>query len=369
MLRPNRHVMLPTAQINSASSPDPSAADLEDIVAITKAVGDPLRTNLLKILAQDSFAVLELVDIFGIAQPAMSHHLKKLAAAGLVSKRREGTHIFYQRTSPHAQGKPETTQLLSALFRAIDHSNPDASVVQSIGDIHRARIARSQHFFAHHADALDHQGKLICEPTVYIDHVIEIVTTYPNQRRPFNSALEVGPGGGKLLQALASLFQNVTGVDNSEEVLVLTRQAVTALPNVQLLRADFIDLAPNDAVDLIVAGMVIHHLSSPISFFKQAARLLSEHGLLIVAELCDHDQNWVRESCGDLWLGFSPDQLSHWATQAGFKLEHRQFLAQRNGFRIQVCAFALNRHKKHLLQSTNPVASPSTPRDTLTRPN
>jgi hypothetical protein len=55
--------------------------------------------------------------------------------------------------------------------------------------------------------------------------------------------------------------------------------------------------------------------------------------------LCAHDQAWARESCGDLWLGFAPEDLTRWATEAQLKEEQTQFLALRNGFQIQFRTF------------------------------
>ena len=67
--------------------------------------------------------------------------------------------------------------------------------------------------------------------------------------------------------------------------------------------------------------------------------MLTPSGTLIVSELCAHDQAWTREHCGDLWLGFMPDELVEWAAEGGLKLEASVFLAQRNGFQIQVQHF------------------------------
>ncbi len=71
--------------------------------ALCKAGGDPLRLNILRALANDSFGVLELAQIFAIGQSGMSHHLKVLAQAGLVATRREGNAIFYRRALAHSE--------------------------------------------------------------------------------------------------------------------------------------------------------------------------------------------------------------------------------------------------------------------------
>jgi ArsR family transcriptional regulator len=93
--------------------------------------------------------------------------------------------------------------------------------------------------------------------------------------------------------------------------------------------------------DALVAAMVVHHQASPASFFKQAAALLRPNGCLVIAELCQHDQEWAQTACGDQWLGFDPDELIAWAERAGLAIEDSQYLAQKNGFRLQVHRFLL----------------------------
>ena len=68
--------------------------DCDELSALCKAGGDPLRLNVLRALANDSFGVLELTHIFATGQSGMSHHLKVLSQAQLVATRREGNAIF-----------------------------------------------------------------------------------------------------------------------------------------------------------------------------------------------------------------------------------------------------------------------------------
>ena len=63
---------------------------------------------------------------------------------------------------------------------------------------------------------------------------------------------------------------------------------------------------------------------------------LAPGGALVITELCSHGQAWAREFCGDLWLGFEPDQVNSWCEIAGLKEVASSHLAQRNGFQIQV---------------------------------
>ena len=59
----------------------------------------------------------------------------------------------------------------------------------------------------------------------------------------------------------------------------------------------------------------------------------------VITDLCAHDQDWVKQSCGDLWLGFDPSEITGWAETAGLTEGNSLFLSQRNGFRIQLRQF------------------------------
>jgi ArsR family transcriptional regulator len=85
--------------------------------------------------------------------------------------------------------------------------------------------------------------------------------------------------------------------------------------------------------------MVLHHTASPAVVLADLAAALKPGGLLLLTDLCAHDQAWTREACGDLWLGFEPEALTRWAADAGLAQGESVYLALRNGFRIQVRVF------------------------------
>ena len=59
-------------------------------------------------------------------------------------------------------------------------------------------------------------------------------------------------------------------------------------------------------VDCAVINMVLHHTPDPGQILKDVASALAPEGVVLVTDLCHHDQVWARENCGDLWLGFNP---------------------------------------------------------------
>lgn len=68
---------------------------VEQLVRLFKAFGDTSRLKLFRILIDTELCVNELVEVSGLSQSAVSQHLAKLKAAGLVRERRRGQWSFY----------------------------------------------------------------------------------------------------------------------------------------------------------------------------------------------------------------------------------------------------------------------------------
>ena len=83
------------------------------------------------------------------------------------------------------------------------------------------------------------------------------------------------------------------------------------LDNIEFVLGDTTDPRLDSiAADCIVVNMVLHHTPSPADIFGDLADCLAPGGVLLVTDLCRHDQHWAREACGDLWLGFDPAELT-----------------------------------------------------------
>jgi ArsR family transcriptional regulator len=67
------------------------------IAEVAKALGDPVRLQLVDVLRKHAgeVCVCELVPLFEISQPTLSHHLKKLREAGIVDSERRGLWAYY----------------------------------------------------------------------------------------------------------------------------------------------------------------------------------------------------------------------------------------------------------------------------------
>lgn len=319
------------------------ASNIDALAAHTKASADPLRLNILRILGEGSFGVLELCELFETKQSGMSHHLKILANAGLVTTRREGNSIFYRRSLLNASAGSLNSawfDLTQVLFRTLDKIAPSEIITERLQGLYQERSKNSQEFFTKHAGEFHEKQDLIASHEQYGETLEDLVATLNLQQA--STALEIGPGEGYLLSALSQRFRQVIGLDVSEAMLKKARLKVAEqnLENIELVHGDCqIALDQGIKADLITCNMVLHHVPAPKEIFNHCAQLLKPGGCLLITDLCAHDQAWARESCGDLWLGFAPEDLTSWAKEAQLLEEQTQFLALRNGFQIQFRTF------------------------------
>jgi ArsR family transcriptional regulator len=80
-----------------------SAQQAAELAGLLKAIADPTRLRLLSLITahvDGQACVCELTEPLGLTQPTVSHHLKVLHDAGLVTRSRRGTWVYY-RTVPH----------------------------------------------------------------------------------------------------------------------------------------------------------------------------------------------------------------------------------------------------------------------------
>src|SRR3954463_16768211 len=89
--------------------PDVEREHAVRLAAVAKALGDPVRLQLVDVLRRHAgkVCVCELVPLFDLSQPTVSHHLKILREAGIVGSEREGLWAFYDVEPDSLEGLTE----------------------------------------------------------------------------------------------------------------------------------------------------------------------------------------------------------------------------------------------------------------------
>ena len=311
-----------------------SAKNAESLNTLFSALAHPLRMQVLRVMRADSFSVSELCAAFSVRQSALSHHLKILTEAGFLARRHEGTASFYRRQLPEGRHQALRQQILYQ----IDEEPMSTDLTSGLEAVQRLREQQSAAFFRDRGKEIRKQQESITSWEDYSRATLHLLDRAGDFEQ--SAVIEVGPGDGALLSDLAQRSATVCALDNSEEMLSAARHNTQEVSNIEYLLGEPKTLTEQrDTFAAAVVNMVLHHVADPAALLRDTTLLLRPGGDLIISDLCPHDQAWAREHCGDLWLGFSPEDLRAWAVAAGLEHCAELFFAQRNGFQIQVQHF------------------------------
>jgi len=330
-----------TTPLTSPISPchqDVQNIKVQSFSQLLKACGDPLRVKILQVLQRDTFGVLELTQLFDTKQSGMSHHLKVLSKEGLVETQREGNAIFYRRPFITQDGHDQ--HAIEQIFELIDRFPLSQTLSTQIKNIRKKRAVQSQVFFAKNIERFQEQQELIANHEQYASASLELLNT--TNFASTATVLEVGPGEGLFLKPLSTTFNTVIALDNSENMLNSAQDFAIneGLTNIQFYLGDTkVFRTQQQKVEAVVMNMVLHHIPAPAQIFHDVFDMLKPSGVFVLCDLSHHDQEWSKESCGDLWLGFEAQELSTWAERAGLKEIKSVYIGLRNGFQVQLRKF------------------------------
>ena len=111
---------------------------MREFIKVMKALSDPTRVKMLKLLERKTLCVCELQTALGIAQSTTSKHLNLLEDAGLVASKKDGLWVNYA----FADGKqsPYAATLLGNLRHWLNEEGEIADLVDGIDAIDRFEI-------------------------------------------------------------------------------------------------------------------------------------------------------------------------------------------------------------------------------------
>ena len=275
-----------------------------------KALADETRLRLLYVLSRYELNVNELMDILSMGQSRISRHLKILSSAGLLISRRDGLWVFYTVTE-----EGEARRFLEAMlpFLARDrmfHADLDAAAC-----VIEERRRSTRQFFNAIADDWD---QLTREVLGCFDLPGAIVASMPQGA----VAVDLGCGTGQVIERMLPTAREVIGVDGSARMLDLARRRFNADGEKVSLRIGDLEHLPlrDGEADFVSINMVLHHLSSSHTALAEARRVLQAGGKLVVTDFDRHENESMRVSYGDRWLGFTSETLLSALERAGFTL-------------------------------------------------
>jgi ArsR family transcriptional regulator len=300
---------------------------MSSVPALFRLLGDDARLRVLRLLAVERLNVSELTGILGIAQSGVSRHLGLLKEAGLVEEARDGGYSYY-RIAPAVReggnGLGPVWPLLQAHF--------DAAAVTDLGRADDARLAevrrvRRENFDTHAgADTNERQlvpGRSWAAWSRALGHLL-----------PPLRVADLGCGEGYLTIETSRWASKVIAVDRSKVVLDRARElaARRKVSNVVWKKGELEKLPlDGESVDVALLSQALHHAEDPAAAVREAVRILVPGGRVLVLDLREHDETWVRERLGDRWPGFSEERLRQLLSGAGLEQVKVNVGARRTG--------------------------------------
>ena len=113
---------------------------MKDFIKVMKALSDPNRVKIIKLLQQKTMCVCELQGALKIAQPSVSKHLKLLEEAGLVDYKKEGLWVNYYLADGKAS--PYAASLLGNLKHWLEDDPEISDLVEIVPYLNREELCK-----------------------------------------------------------------------------------------------------------------------------------------------------------------------------------------------------------------------------------
>ena len=277
-----------------------------------RLLGDEARLRLLRLLSKERLNVKELTAVLGIAQSGVSRHVSLLRNAGLVTEEREGGFTFLRAVPNEADSRLGPVWLL--LRTRFDDARRDAVVRGDENRLRRVLRLRKENAETHGgADGSIVRQLVPGRSWAAWSRGLGLLL-------PSLTVADVGCGDGHLTLEVARWARQVIAVDRSRRVLERARALAASqqISNVEWRRGEIEKLPiETGSADVALLSQALHHAKDPRKALREATRVVSENGRVLVLDLLAHEAAWTRDRLGDRWLGFSARTLAELMADAG----------------------------------------------------
>jgi ArsR family transcriptional regulator len=285
--------------------------DVVETPGLLRLLGDEARLRLLRVLAREALNVSELTAVLGLAQSGVSRHLRLLRDAGLVVEERASGFAWYrlapEATSPDGARAPLWAWLHAEFARTTGATKADDARLEEV-----RRVRKES--FRQHGGSAERQQMVPGRSWMAWSRALGLLL-------PSMDVADLGCGEGYLTIEAARWARQVIAVDRSKAVLARA-EAMAArrkVANITWKRGELDRLPVADAsVDVALLSQALHHAPDPAVALAEARRILRPGGRVLILDLREHEEAWVKAKLGDQWLGFGEEQLRRLLQSAGF---------------------------------------------------
>lgn len=280
--------------------------------ALYRLLGDEARLRLLRVLRKERLNVTELTGILGLAQSGVSRHLGLLKESGLVSEEKDAGYTYYR--VPESVTADRNSAIWAALDEQFDSAGGEGAVRADEARLQEVLRLRKENFETHGgADTRDARQLVPGRSWAAWSRALGMLL-------PPLRVADLGCGEGYLTIEAARWASEVVAVDRSEVVLGRAKSLADRrrVSNVVWKRGELEKLPIQDAtVDVALLSQALHHAAHPARAVSEAARITTPGGRVLILDLREHREEWVRSKLGDRTLGFGEVELRRMLTDAG----------------------------------------------------
>lgn len=285
-----------------------------------QAVSDPTRLRILALVARMELSVGELAQLLEQSQPRVSRHVRILADAGIVERRKEGSWVFLALACAE-----KTAPLLQLIESWIDESTQAVFDEDSarLDAVRADRAEAAERYFAAQAEVWDSIRSL---------HVAEAEVERAIDRalghRTLGTLVDVGTGTGRMIELFGPRASEAIGIDRSSDMLRLARVKLESAGIRSSLRQGDMYALPlaDGSADCVIIHQVLHYAHAPADAIAEAARVLAPGGTLLVVDFAAHEREELRTFDAHLRLGFADEVMEGWFNSAGLQVDHVEHL-------------------------------------------
>lgn len=294
--------------------------DALPLADLLQALADPTRLRILALLRRMELSVGELAFLLDQSQPRVSRHVRILADAGAVERRREGSWVFL------TIAKDERTLPMFALVDAWADEESEKLFQSDASKLDRIRADRAEaatRYFTSHAEVWDSIRSLHVAESEVEDAIGRALGD-----QPLGRLVDVGTGTGRMIELFGRGALQATGIDRSSEMLRLARVKLEAAGIPSNLRQGDIYALPLDdgCADTIIIHQVLHYAHSPAAAIEEAARVLGPDGRLLIVDFAAHEREELRSTDAHIRLGFDDEAMAGWFKASGLTVDHVEHL-------------------------------------------
>ncbi len=288
--------------------------------SILRALADPTRLRILRLLHHMDLAVGELAQVLGQDQPRVSRHVGILCDAGLAERHREGRWTFLRQSMSENSPDPFDAALARMLSAAEAKDKTFAARCaedrRHLAAIRKSRERAAAEYFELHAEDWDRIRAMISPAKLVEGALLEQLDGIE-----LGDLLDIGTGTGRIAELLAPRARKVVAFDKSPEMLRLARARLQNLPSekIEIVQGDFVAMPfEQGSFDTVVLHQVLHYAQEPALALQEAARVCRPDGVLAIVDLAAHEHEELRERHSHARLGFSDEQMLELLSETEF---------------------------------------------------